>query len=113
MITEKNLENKIKRILKNNGINYFKLFSNGIQGAGLADLWVFNHFTAYAMEIKRNFKRNQPTKLQVAKAREFSNNVIYIFIDEENYKEILPLIIKNDAEKVKEISQHQLEEWSK
>ncbi|MFV8477800.1 hypothetical protein [Mycoplasma sp. VS410B] len=111
LIKEKNLENRIKKILKDNNINYFKLFANGIQGAGLADLWVFNNFYAYAIEIKRDFKVNKPTMLQLAKAQEFRNNVIYLFVDQNNYKEVIKLIITNKNEELKQISNQQLEQF--
>ncbi|WLP85267.1 hypothetical protein [Mycoplasma seminis] len=109
--TEKAIETRIKKYLKQNNISYFKLFANALQGAGLADLWVFNSFWAYALEIKRDFKLNKPTPLQVAKARQFSKNVIYLFVDCNNWKDICEKIKDNEIKELEAISKQQLKEW--
>ncbi|MBN0919453.1 hypothetical protein [[Mycoplasma] gypis] len=108
-MTEKQLETKIKTLLQKNNISYIKIFANAFQGAGLADLLIFNKYICYALELKTDLFRNKPTKIQIATALKHQNNIIYLFCDQWNWNEIINDILKGNHAKLKHLSKKQLE----
>ncbi|WGI36465.1 hypothetical protein [Mesomycoplasma lagogenitalium] len=106
---EKNLEQRIKKFFDKNGINYFKIHGQSFQVSGIADLFVFHNFRAYALEVKRDLKKNKPTKLQTLQAKKYQKNLIYLFIDNNNYDFIIQNILKNNLEVLKHLSDKQID----
>ncbi|MCE6061872.1 hypothetical protein J8A71_03125 [Mycoplasmopsis agalactiae] len=111
MAKEKNLENKIKSKLKKHKLNYLKIHGGVYQVSGRPDLLIFNNFNTYAMELKSDFKISKPSMLQISQANAHKNNLIWLFVDINNYKEIVEAVINNNINYLIHIAQKQLEYW--
>lgn len=112
-LKEKNVEKKIERELKKQGVPFFKVAGGLFQVSGMCDLLIFNRFTTYALELKSEFKRSKPTPLQILQAQNFTNDLIWIFVDNNNYKWVVDNIVKNNKSVLKHYGQKQLSYWRK
>ncbi|TDV23527.1 hypothetical protein BCF59_0516 [Mycoplasmopsis mustelae] len=108
---EKQLQNKVKRILNKHRISYIKIAGGEFQRSGIADLLIFNHFHSYALELKSDFHKSKPKALQVLQASHYASNLIYLFADLHNIDFILNKIITNQWQILKHYSNKQIEYW--
>lgn len=99
--SEKNFENRIKKLLSEHGAWYVKFFANAFTQAGIPDLLVscYGHFVG--IECKAPLGR--PSKLQlhnIAKIRESGGIAMVVWPDDFNHLKEL-LIGLRDSDHVK------------
>lgn len=92
---EKDIENKLKKLLKEKNIWYLKTHGGSLQSAGVADLLICYNGLFVAIEVKK--WPNKLTPLQKAHLlHQKQNGAVVIVLDQYNLTELLERIKNNE-----------------